>query len=63
MDFDKFRKAAEAWRKEHCSSPGAARAKLREMGMIDENGNLTPEYSSPPDLVRERRIFFGINRG
>lgn len=61
MDSEKFKEAAEAWRREHCSSPAAARKKLQEMGLIDENGNLTPQYASCREY--ERRSFFGINRG
>lgn len=58
MNFDKFKEAAEAWRKEHCSSPGAARAKLVEMGFINEDGTPTPEYA--PDPLYPRRVFFAL---
>lgn len=35
--------------KRHARSPEAARAFLRRVGIIDENGNLTPEYTIEED--------------
>ena len=45
-DARMFAEAADAYAKEHMSTPEKARATLIRLGIIDENGELTKEYQS-----------------